>query len=328
MREAKQILVCGGAGYIGSHMAKMLAEAGYGVTVLDNLSTGNREALKWGEFVRADLRDPEALDNLFSHKSFYAVMHFAALIQVGESVAKPAEYYDNNVIGAYRLLEAMRAHDVDRFVFSSTAAVYGEPQQEQITEDHPLQPLNPYGRTKLHMERMLEDYATAYQMRSVRFRYFNAAGADPSGEIGESHDPESHLIPNVLMAVLGEAPQLSIFGHDYPTRDGTAVRDYIHVHDLAAAHLAAIDYMDANTGSTAFNLGNGTGFTVKEIIEAAEKVTGRQVPHTLGERRAGDAAILVADSAKAQEALKWTPEYIEVGGIIETAWQWHRDRKY
>ncbi len=321
---SKHILVCGGAGYIGAHAARALAEAGHAVTVFDNLSTGHREAVRWGGLVEGDVRDAAALGRLFAAQRFDAVMHFCALSVVSDSVREPNLYYDNNVAGSLRLLEAMREAGVDRLVFSSTASVFGTPQRERVDESHPCQPINPYGSSKLMVERILADAARAYGLRSVALRYFNAAGASPSGEIGESHDPETHLIPNALRAVLGEGEGLRLFGNDYPTADGTCVRDYVHVDDLAAAHLAALSYMDAHEGAHAFNLGNGNGFSVLEVVGAVERVSGRTLPRTWAERRAGDPPTLVAASDLARRELGWTPAYTDMDAIIETAWRWHR----
>ncbi|MGE4297486.1 MAG: UDP-glucose 4-epimerase GalE [Desulfovibrionaceae bacterium] len=322
------VLVCGGAGYIGSHMVRMLAAHGHTVTTFDNLSTGHRQAVEHGAFVLGDLMDPSALKALFAARHFDVVMHFSAKLLVGESVRKPALYWANNVVGTHYLLEAMRVAGVDRFVFSSTAAVYGEPRQPLIDETHPLAPLNPYGQTKLAVEKMLADYAVAYGLKSVTFRYFNAAGADPSGRIGESHDPETHLVPNVLLAALGRKPGLQVFGDAYPTPDGTCVRDYVHIEDLCRAHVAAVAYMAANPGAQVFNLGNGAGFSVLEIIRAAEAVSGLKIPYEFAPPRDGDSPQLVADSAKARALLGWTPRYTDVASIIETAWKWHREQRY
>ncbi|WP_435312872.1 UDP-glucose 4-epimerase GalE [Primorskyibacter sedentarius] len=324
-----RILVCGGAGYIGSHMVRQLVERGYEVVVFDNLSYGNAAAIPQSvPLIQGDLLDTDALKTLFAQNAFDAVYHFAALISVGESVSAPDIYYRNNVVGTLNLLDAMRTAGVERFVFSSTAATFGNPETPLIAEDHPKNPLNPYGRTKLMIEQVLADYGHAYGIRSVCFRYFNAAGADPSGEIGEAHDPETHLVPNVLLAALGARDGLDIFGEDYDTRDGTCIRDYVHVNDIASAHLAALEYMDANPGAHVFNLGNGDGFSIMEVIAAAEKVTGRKIPYRVGPRREGDAAILVADSSRAKALLGWSPATPDVETIIETAWNWHRAPKY
>ncbi|MUV15716.1 UDP-glucose 4-epimerase GalE [Noviluteimonas gilva] len=322
------ILVCGGAGYIGSHMARWLALRDHRVTVLDNLSTGHREAVQWGELVEADLLDRASLDRAFEGRRFDAVMHFCARSLVGESVQDPYAYYAANVSGTLHLLETMRRHGVDRLVFSSTAAVFGHPNSARIDEDHPKQPINPYGASKLMVERILADAAGAYGLRSVALRYFNAAGASPQATIGESHSPETHLIPNVLRAALGTGPALKVFGEDYATPDGTCVRDYVHVDDLAEAHLRALDYLDANAGAHAFNLGNGQGFSVREVIAAAEAVSGRKIPFSIEPRRAGDPAVLVAASDKARAALGWVPAYDRLEPILETALRWHRAQPY
>lgn len=318
-----QVLVCGGAGYIGSHMAKWLAARGVAVTVLDNLSTGHREAVQWGELVQADLLDPASLERAFAGRRFDAVMHFCARSLVGESMTRPYDYYANNVGGTLNLLQAMQRHGVERLVFSSTAAVFGQPLGERIDEDHPKAPINPYGASKLMVERMLADAHAAHGLRSVALRYFNAAGASPDGDIGEAHTPETHLIPNVLRAALGSGPALEVFGDDYPTADGTCVRDYVHVDDLAQAHLLALAYMDSHDGAHAFNLGNGRGFSVREVIGAAEQVSGRVVAHAIAPRRAGDPAVLVASSDRARAGLGWQPKYTELASIIESAWRWH-----
>ena len=318
------ILVCGGAGYIGSHMARWLSKRDIRVTVLDNLSTGHRAAVRWGELIEADLLDPASLDRAFDGHRFDAVMHFCARSLVGESMLDPYGYYASNVSGTLNLLRAMRRHDVARLVFSSTAAVFGQPQSDRIAEDHPTQPINPYGASKLMVERILADAATAYGLRSVALRYFNAAGASPDGEIGEAHDPETHLVPNALRAALGKGPGLKVFGDDYPTPDGTCIRDYVHVDDLADAHLRALDYLDQHAGAHAFNLGNGQGFSVREVIAAAEAVSGHPIPYTVEARRTGDPAVLVASSDKAREHLGWQPAYTTLEPILETAVRWHR----
>lgn len=322
------ILLCGGAGYIGSHMLKWLAMRGHDVTVLDNLSTGHREAVQWGELVEADLLDPALLERVFSGRHFDAVMHFCARSLVGESVAQPYDYYANNVTGTLNLLQAMQRHGVGKLVFSSTAAVFGNPVSARIDEDHPKSPINPYGASKLMVERMLQDAASAYGLRSVALRYFNAAGASPDADIGESHQPETHLIPNALRAALGTGPGLKLFGDDYPTPDGTCVRDYVHVDDLAQAHELALDYMAANEGAHAFNLGNGQGFSVREVIDAASRVAGRQVAFELAPRRDGDSATLVASSVRARAELGWSPVHASLDEIIGTAWRWHQSPRY
>jgi len=324
MGNRMNILICGGAGYIGSHMAQYLAETGHSVTVLDNLSTGHRGAVRWGELLEADLLDAEALKRAFQGRHFDAVMHFAARSLVGESVTDPYAYYANNVTGTLNLLEAMRRHGVDRIVFSSTAAVFGNPQADVIDEDHPKAPINPYGASKLMAERILADAATAYGLRSTCLRYFNAAGALPDHGIGEAHACETHLIPNVLRAALGIGAAMKVFGEDYATPDGTCVRDYVHVQDLAQAHALALEYMEHTPGAHAFNLGNGHGFSVREVITAAATVTGREIPFEMAERRPGDPASLVASSTRAREILGWQPKWTELAPIIESAWQWHR----
>lgn len=318
-----RILVCGGAGYIGSHMVKWLNAQGAEACVLDNLSTGHAPAVPAGQLVVADLMDPAALDAVFARGPFDAVMHFCARSLVGESVRVPLDYYDNNVVGTLHLLRAMQRHGVQRLVFSSTAAIFGEPVAARIDEAHPRAPINPYGASKLMVERMLADAAAAHGLRSVSLRYFNAAGASPDGDIGEAHACETHLIPNVLRAALGTGPELSVFGDDWETADGTCVRDYIHVDDLAQAHWRALAYMDANPGAHAFNLGNGQGFSVRQVIDVARQVSGRAVPHSIAPRRAGDPATLVASSALARSALGWTPRYTTLEDIIDTAWRWH-----
>ncbi len=323
-----KILVCGGAGYIGSHMCKLLARQGYGVTVFDNLSTGHGEACKWGDFVQGDLLDSAHLHSIFDSTAFAAVMHFSAKSLVGESMVDPALYYMNNVVGTLNLLAAMRKYEVKRFVFSSSAATFGNPLTELIDETHPQVPINPYGETKLIVEQVLRAYAQAYGLNSVSLRYFNAAGADPDGEIGESHSPETHLIPNVLKAVLSEGRPLKLFGNDYPTKDGTCVRDYIHINDLCHAHLLALNYMDAHPGAHGFNLGNGQGFSILEIMRTAEEVTGRKIPYDIEARRPGDPPALVADSRRARELLGWQSRHARIGEIVQSAWDWHRTQKF
>ncbi|MCX5870266.1 MAG: UDP-glucose 4-epimerase GalE [Deltaproteobacteria bacterium] len=323
------ILICGGAGYIGSHMVKMLAGQGHQVTVFDNLSTGHKEAVFCGvELVQGDLLHPEDLAALFSRQHFDAVMHFSAKSLVGESVLNPALYYANNVVGTLNLLDAMRDHGVSQFIFSSSASIFGNPLQEKINESHPQAPINPYGETKLMVEHILRDYHTAYGLRSVSLRYFNAAGADPGGEIGESHQPETHLLPNVLCSLLLEQRALKVFGREYNTTDGTCVRDYIHINDLCEAHLLALSFLEENDGAHGFNLGNGNGFSVLEIIHSAEQVTGRKIAFTYAPPRSGDPATLVADSARAMEKLVWQPKYTKIDDIIATAWHWHQNQRF
>jgi UDP-glucose 4-epimerase len=322
------ILVCGGAGYIGSHMVRCLLRNGHGVVAFDNLSTGHREAVGDAELIVGDLRDSVALQKLFSAFRFDAVIHFCAHSLVANSVADPYTYYENNVAGTLNLLGAMRKADVSKLVFSSTAAVFGHPLTSVIDETHPTRPINPYGASKLMVERILADAACAYGLRSVALRYFNAAGADPAGGIGESHQPETHLIPNLLQAALGQGGGMKIFGTDYDTPDGTCVRDYIHVNDLASAHLKAIKYMDDQDGAHVFNLGNGCGFSVLEVLAAAKAVTGRNIPCEFAPRRPGDPATLIASSNKARELLGWSPSMRDIADIVETAWRWHRQPDY
>lgn len=318
-----KILVCGGAGYIGAHMVRYLLRHGHEVVVLDNLSTGHRKAVPQGLLEEADLLDSGSLRSVFFRHQFDGVIHFCARSLVGESVANPYAYYQNNVAGTLNLLEAMQEADVQHLVFSSTAAVFGNPDTLLIDEEHSKRPINPYGASKLMVERILADAAHAYGVSSTALRYFNAAGADPDGGIGEAHEPETHLIPNVLRAALGQGAGLKVFGTDYPTRDGTCVRDYVHVNDLASAHLLALQYMRSNPGAHAFNLGNEQGFTVLEIIEAARRVTDCNIEYLQEARRAGDPAVLVASSEKARRVLGWQPVFTDVGAIIETAWRWH-----
>ncbi len=316
-----RVLVIGGAGFIGSHMVKMLGLQGCNVTTLDDLSSGHRDAVLSGELVQGNFGDCDVLNAVLS-RGFDAVMHFASFIQVGESVLHPAMYYRNNVTYTLGLLEAMRAHGVTKFIFSSTAATFGEPVYTPIDEKHPQQPINPYGRTKLIVEQALADYDRAYGLKSVCLRYFNAAGADPDGQLGERHVPETHLIPLVLQAASGKRPSISVFGRDYDTPDGTCVRDYIHIQDLCSAHwLALLSLMDG-AGSQSYNLGNGSGFSVQEVIDTAQQVTGRNISVVNGPRRVGDPARLVADSRLAREKLGWQPQYADLATIIEHAWGW------
>ena len=317
------ILVTGGAGYVGSHAARLLAAAGHEVWIYDNLSLGHRAAVADGRLVEGELGNGELIEQVLRDNSIDAVMHFAALTQVAESVADPARYYRNNVLGAISLLEAMRCANVRRFVFSSTTATYGVPETIPITEKEPQQPINPYGYTKLVIENVLADYASAYGFAYAALRYFNAAGAHPDGDLGEDHDPETHLIPILLQIALGQRDQITIFGNDYPTADGTCVRDYVHVDDLAQAHLLALDHLREGQGLK-LNLGTGRGNSVLEVVEACRRVTGCQIPVVEGDRREGDPPILVADASLAGELLGWTPHYNQIQQIIETAWNWHR----
>lgn len=323
----KNILVIGGAGYIGSHTVKMLAEKGYNPVVFDNLSKGHREAVSAYPFEEGDLGDKARLTEVFQKHHIDAVMHFAAFIEVGESVKEPSKYYHNNVSKVLNLLDSMVENKVKYFVFSSTAATFGEPVKEKIDETHPQLPINPYGNTKLMVEKMLADFDEAYGLKSTALRYFNASGADDSGEIGESHDPESHLIPIVLQAAAGKRPSIKMFGDDYPTPDGTCVRDYVHVNDLARAHILALEKMFRDNTSERFNLGSGNGYSVAELVKEAKRITGIDFKVEVAPRRAGDPAVLVADSTKAQTVLGWKPEY-NLTRIIETAWKWEQNRKY
>lgn len=318
------ILVVGGAGYIGSHMAKRLRQLGEEHIIFDNLERGHRAAIGSSPFIQGDLRQPDQIKKAFAENSIDTVMHFSSYIEVGESVKDPAAFWDNNVTGTLNLLEAMREAGVHRIVFSSTAAVYGEPEQVPIPEDHPKRPESPYGWSKLAVEQVLSSYAEAYGLNSVCLRYFNAAAADPEGELGEDHRPETHLIPRILLAAQGRAPEIKIFGTDYATLDGTCIRDYIHVWDLAEAHWKAIQYLRQQTGGSflACNLGYGHGYSVREVIEAAREVTGEPIPAQEVERRPGDPAQLIADSRLAQERLGWVPQHDNLRQIIQHAWTW------
>jgi UDP-glucose 4-epimerase len=316
------VLVVGGAGYIGSHMVKRLRRAGYTPVVLDNLSQGRRGAVGSAQLIVGELGDPSVLDVVFQAWPIAAVMHFASFIQVGESVARPAAYYENNVSNTVALLQAMVRHKVPRFIFSSTAAIFGDPQYVPIDERHPKAPINPYGQSKLMVEQILGDFEAAYGLRSCCLRYFNAAGADPEGELGECHEPETHLIPLVLQAASGRLPAITVYGRDYDTPDGTCVRDYIHVQDLCDAHLLALERLLAGGASSRFNLGNGAGYSINEVIEAARRVTGRPIAVLDGPRRAGDPARLVADPALARAELGWAPKLAALDAIIGDAWSW------
>jgi len=318
------ILVVGGAGYIGSHMVVRLLDEGANVTTFDNLSSGYRESVLGGTFIEGDLADLDLLDKVFSENNFDAVMHFASFIEVGESIHSPAKYYRNNVTNTQHLLDAMVKHGVLHFIFSSTAAIFGEPDYVPIDEKHPMVPINPYGRTKLIVEQMLADYEQAYALKSVSLRYFNAAGADPDTRIGERHIPETHLIPLVLQAASGRRNNISIFGQDYDTPDGTCIRDYIHICDLCDAHWLAIKALKSANQIAAYNLGNGNGFSVKEVIDSACKVTGVNIPFEIAERRAGDPARLVADASLAQNRLNWRPKFDNLDIIIKHAWEWEQ----
>jgi UDP-glucose 4-epimerase len=323
------ILVTGGAGYIGSHAVKALQQANYGVIVLDNLVYGHRdivEEILKVELVVGDIGDRALLDQLFASHDIAAVMHFSAYAYVGESVTDPAKYYRNNVVNTLTLLEAMMAASVKKLVFSSTCATYGIPKTVPIPEEHPQDPINPYGASKLMVEKILADFDAAYDLKSVCFRYFNAAGADPDGLLGEDHDPETHLIPLVLMAALGKRESISIFGTDYPTPDGTCIRDYIHVSDLAEAHILGLEYLLKGGKTNAFNLGNDKGFSVKEVIDAAREITGREIKVEECDRRLGDPPALIGSSGKARTILGWQPRYSDIKDIVSHAWQWHQKR--
>lgn len=318
------ILVTGGTGYIGSHTVAELLAHGEEVIVVDNLRTGHERAVLGGTLYRGDIRDRRFLDEVFRAHEIEAVIHFAAKSLVGESVRDPLAYYDNNVIGTHTLVSAMVEHGVRKAVFSSTAAVYGEPERIPIREEDPTVPANPYGETKLAMEKMFRWCDQAYGLKSISLRYFNAAGAHPDAIIGEDHEPESHLIPLVLQVALGQREQIEMFGDDYLTEDGTCIRDYVHVMDLANAHRLALDYLRTHNRSDVFNLGNGTGFSVKQVIDTARKVTGHPIPAKVSPRRAGDPAVLVASADKAKRLLNWHPRCPELETIIESAWNWHR----
>lgn len=317
------ILVTGGAGYIGSHACKALALAGYTPISYDNLVYGHRWAVKWGPLEEGDIADRERLNEVIAKYQPAAVMHFAAYAYVGESMQDPGKYYRNNFAGTLTLLEAMRDHGIDKLIFSSTCATYGVPEIVPIREDHTQRPINPYGASKLMIERMLQDFDAAHGLRSISLRYFNAAGADPDGEIGEAHDPETHLIPLVLNAAAGKCRAITVYGDDYDTPDGTCIRDYIHVCDLADAHVLALKALEGEAKTTAYNLGNGHGFSVKQVIETSERVSGKAVPVVLGQRRAGDPDRLVGDSTRIRSELGWNPRYVELQLMISSAWQWH-----
>jgi len=323
------ILVTGGAGYIGSHTVLALKQAGYKVVILDNLVYGHRDLVEevlQVELIVGDTSDRSLLDHVFKTHDIAAVMHFSAYAYVGESVTDPAKYYRNNVLGTLTLLEAMLTASVNKFVFSSTCATYGVPEFVPIPETHPQNPINPYGATKLMVERILTDFDVAYGFKSVRFRYFNAAGANPDGLLGEDHNPETHLIPLVLLTALGKRESISIFGTDYPTPDGTCIRDYIHVNDLADAHILGLEYLLKGGDSEVFNLGNGSGFSVKEVIAAAEAVTGASIKVEERDRRPGDPPILIGSAQKARTILNWQPQYLSIKDIVAHAWQWHQKR--
>ncbi len=323
------ILVTGGAGYIGTHAVQVLQARGYDIIVLDNLVYGHKELVEQvlqAKLIVGNVGDRILLDNIFNNHRITAVMHFAAYAYVGESVADPAKYYHNNVVGTLTLLEAMLAASVKNIVFSSTCATYGVPQSLPITEEQPQHPINPYGHSKLMVENILKDFNLAYGLGSIIFRYFNAAGADPLGKLGEDHNPETHLIPLVLQTALGKREFINIFGTDYPTADGTCIRDYIHVVDLAQAHVLGLEYLLSGSKTEIFNLGNGKGFSVQEVIETAGQVTGKLIKAIICDRRAGDPPILVGSSEKARKLLGWQPQYPDLNAIISHAWNWHQSR--
>ena len=319
------VLVTGGAGYIGSHTVAELLAQGEEVIILDNLHKGHAQAVLAKTFYQGDIRNQELLDQIFRSHDIEAVIHFAADSLVGESVLEPLKYYDNNVIAAQRLLGKMQEYSVKKIVFSSTAATYGEPQSVPIKETDPAEPTNPYGETKLAIEKMLKWCDQAYGIKYVCLRYFNAAGAHPEGSIGEDHHPESHLIPIILQVALGQREFLSIYGDDYPTGDGTCIRDYIHVMDLANAHWLALQKLRKTKDSAIYNLGNGEGFSVKQVVEKAREITGQAIPARIAPRRAGDPAVLIASSVRAQEELGWKPQFNSLDQIIQSAWQWHKN---
>ena len=322
------VLICGGAGYIGSHINKLLAHKGYQTVVFDNLVYGHKEAVKWGEFVQGDLKNISDIEAVFQTYPIEAVFHFAAYAYVGESVKEPEKYYYNNIVNTLNLLHVMKEYGCKRIIFSSSCATYGVPEKIPITEDMPQNPINPYGFTKLAVEAVLRDYRKAYGTQYAVLRYFNAAGADPDGEIGEDHDPETHIIPLVLDAASGKQPDIKVFGVDYPTPDGSCVRDYIHVTDLAQAHLLALNYLENGGESDFFNLGNEKGTSVLEIIDAARRVTGKAFKVTSAPRREGDPPYLVGSSEKARRVLGWKPEYADIDTIVEHAWKWHEKRNW
>lgn len=320
------VLVTGGAGYIGSHTCKVLASAGYQPIAFDNMTNGHEWAVKWGPLEMGDTSDTAGVYRVLEKYSPVAVVHFAAFAYVGESVLDPQKYYSNNVAGTLGLLEAMIGSNIDKLVFSSTCATYGIPNGKTIAENHPQVPISPYGRSKLMVEQILKDFDSAYGLKSLSLRYFNAAGADPDGEIGEEHNPETHLIPQILDTAIGRRPNITIFGDNYDTPDGTCVRDYIHVTDLATAHVLALESLIRRKETDAFNLGNGTGHSVKQVIDAARTVTGTDITVVAGERRPGDPPYLVAECDRAQATLGWLPEFPDLSQIVDTAWSWHRKR--
>lgn len=324
MISKRNILVVGGAGYVGSYVCKYLAKNGYTPVVLDNLVYGHQESVKWGPFFKGSIDDYQLLKRIFSVHPIEAVMHFAAFCYVGESVITPAKYYENNVSATLTLLRTMVDEEVKNFIFSSSCAIYGEPVKIPITEEHPKNPINPYGRTKLMVETILSDFQAAYNLRFAALRYFNAAGADPDGELGEDHNPETHLIPLVLQAALTNKGTIHVYGEDYPTKDGTCIRDYVHIDDLAQAHFLILERLLNGGAGGQYNLGNGNGHSVKEVIDVASMVTGTPIPFVFTARRTGDPSILIGSSGKAMSELGWRPRYHNLEDIIETAWLWHK----
>lgn len=322
-----KLLITGGAGYIGSHTARHALEKGHQVTIIDNFSTGHKWAVKDYETLNIDLLDQEALSNALRGRQFDGVVHFAAKSLVSESIQNPSIYFKNNILGTLNLLDEMIKHDIKNIVFSSTAAVYGNPKSEKISENHTKIPINPYGKSKLYTENILQDYSSAHGLKVISLRYFNAAGADRSGEIGEAHEPETHLIPSILKNIINEKNSLNVYGNDYKTHDGTCIRDYIHVCDIAKAHILGLKKIHKLSNFTAMNLGNSRGFSIFEIIDSVERVTGQKVKYNLAPRREGDPAILVADNSMARATLDWQPEYTELDKIIETAYIWHQKFK-
>jgi UDP-glucose 4-epimerase len=321
IKSQQVVLVVGGAGYIGSHMVGCLLRAGYTPLVLDNLSTGHRDAVKDAQLIVGDIHDTACLRKLFATHDIAAVMHFAGFIQVNESVREPAKYYHNNVVGTLNLLNAMLVANVKHFIFSSTAAVYGEPQYTPIDENHPIAPINPYGCSKAMIEQVLADFAKSYALKFAALRYFNAAGADPAAGLAERHDPETHLIPLILQVASGERENITVYGNDYPTTDGTCLRDYIHVNDICDAHLLALEALWNGSASCTYNLGTGEGYSVQQVIDMARQVTGLEIQQVLGQRRAGDPAILVADAKRVMQDLGWRPVRSDLKTIIENAWE-------
>lgn len=322
----KNILVTGGAGYIGSHTVRKLKEAGYNPIIFDNLSNGHREAVKGFNFVQGDILDREILEKTIKTKKIEAIVHFAGFIEVGESVKDPEKYFKNNILGSFNLISACKDSKVNKIVFSSSAAVYGSPERTPIQEDDTKKPTNPYGFTKLAVEEILNDFDIAYGTKSVSLRYFNAAGATNSDEIGEDHDPETHLIPRIIKYALGQIKDFKVFGDDYKTKDGTCIRDYVHVDDLADAHVLAVEYLAKNNKSEVFNLGSENGFSVKQVIETVGEASGHKIPYKIGPRRKGDPGILLASNKKAKKILGWNPQKSTLKNIVESAWKWHKNK--